>query len=119
MATLIIEEHGTFEVPDGKRLVKAIEGSGVDILHRCGGYARCTTCRVEFLDGEPAQRTVAERDRLAKKGDTGIRLSCQCLAEGTMSIRVINTMQSSGLDSPGDEPEDHITPEPEWIPIEG
>ena len=26
----------------------------VDILHACGGNARCTTCRVEFIEGEPA-----------------------------------------------------------------
>ena len=25
----------------------------VDVLHACGGNARCTTCRVEFVDGEP------------------------------------------------------------------
>jgi hypothetical protein len=35
-----------------------------------------------------------------------------------MRVRVINTLQSTGLDSPGDEPADKITPEPEWIPLE-
>jgi photosystem II stability/assembly factor-like uncharacterized protein len=35
-------------VEDRKRLVNAIEkDAGVDILHACGGNARCTTCRVE------------------------------------------------------------------------
>ena len=47
------------EVPDGKRLVLAIEqDAGVDVLHACGGNARCTTCRVEFIDGEPQRMTV-------------------------------------------------------------
>jgi len=32
--------------------------------------ARCTTCRVEFLDGEPDRMTVAERDVLAARGLT-------------------------------------------------
>jgi ferredoxin len=90
----------------------------VDILHRCGGYARCTTCRVEFLEGEPQRRPVAERDRLKEKGEGGIRLSRQCLVEGDMKVRVVHTFQSSGLDEPGNTPEDHITPEPEWVPLE-
>lgn len=118
MAKLTIEGYGSFDVLQGKRLVKAIEDLGVDILHRCGGYAKCTTCRVEFIEGEPQQRTVAERDKLREKAESGIRLSCQCLTEDGMHVRVINTLQSTGLDSPGDEPADEITPEPEWIPIE-
>ena len=118
MVTLTIEDYGTFDVLQGKRLVKAIEDAGVDILHRCGGFARCTTCRVEFIEGEPQKRTVAERDKLREKGESGIRLSCQCLVEDGMRVRVINTLQSTGLDSPGDEPADEITPEPEWIPLE-
>jgi ferredoxin len=118
MPKLTVEGYGTFEVPERRRLVKAIEDNGVDILHRCGGYARCTTCRVEFVSGEPKLRTVAERDKLSQQGVSGVRLSCQCLVENDMTVRVINTLQSSGLDSPGDEPEDIITPEPEWVPLE-
>jgi ferredoxin len=117
MAKLTVEGVGTFDVPEGKRLVRAIEDVGVDILHRCGGYARCTTCRVEFIAGEPQRRTVAERDKLKEKGEAGIRLSCQCLVEGDMTVRVLNTLQSTGLDSPGDTPEDEITPEPQWVPL--
>ena len=52
MPRLTVEGRGTFEVEAGKRLVLAIEGdAGVDILHACGGQARCTTCRVEFVEG--------------------------------------------------------------------
>jgi ferredoxin len=59
---LTVEGYGTFEVPQGKRLVLAVEqDAGVDILHACGGNARCTTCRVEFLDGEPELRTEQRR----------------------------------------------------------
>ena len=43
----------TFEAEPGKRLVLAIEDAGIDILHRCGGNARCTTCRVEIRGGDP------------------------------------------------------------------
>lgn len=118
MPNLTIEGVGTFEVPEGKRLVKAIEDCGVAILHRCGGHAKCTTCQVSFIEGEPKVRTQAERDRLAEKGAHGTRLSCQCLVEGDMHVRVIHTLESTGLDSPGDEPADEITPEPVWILLE-
>ena len=117
MPNVTVEGYGTFEVQKGTRLVRAIEKNGVDILHRCGGHAHCTTCRVEFLEGEPQRRTAAERDKLKEKGESGIRLSCQCLVEHDMTVRVLNTLQSTGLDSPGDTPEDHITPEPEWVPL--
>ena len=31
-----------FEAVEGKKLVLNIEDNGIDILHRCGGNARCT-----------------------------------------------------------------------------
>ena len=77
MPTLEIEGIATVEVEAGKRLVLAIEDAGVDIMHACGGNARCTTCRVEFLEGEPERMTVAERDKLVERQLTGVRLSCQ------------------------------------------
>ena len=61
MLKLTVEGYGTFDVPDGKRLVLAIEEDAeVDVMHACGGNARCTTCRVEFIEGEPSRRTGAE-----------------------------------------------------------
>ena len=52
MPRVDVDGVGTFEVEEGKRLILAIEeDAGVDIMHRCGGYARCTTCRVEYLEG--------------------------------------------------------------------
>ena len=52
MPILTVEGYGSVSVTEGKRLVLAIEqDAGVDILHACGGNARCTTCRVEFIDG--------------------------------------------------------------------
>ena len=76
MLKLTVEGFGQFYVPQGKRLVLALEkDAGIDQLHACGGHARCTTCRVEFIGGEPDRMTVAERDVLAARGLTGVRLS--------------------------------------------
>lgn len=52
----------TFEVADGTQLVLALEGNGVDILHKCGGYARCTTCQAQFDVGEPSSKAEAEAE---------------------------------------------------------
>ena len=69
MPQLTVEGYGTFEVAADKRLVLAIEQDAhVDILHACGGNARCTTCRVEFISGEPPRMTIAEKTRMEEKG---------------------------------------------------
>ena len=45
MPRLTVEGSGTIEVEDGRRLVLGIEQDAhVDIMHACGGLARCTTC---------------------------------------------------------------------------
>jgi ferredoxin len=60
MPKLTVEGKGEFEVPQGKRLVLALEDeAGVDQLHACGGNARCTTCRVQFLAIPPQTRRTA------------------------------------------------------------
>lgn len=112
---LTVEGFGTFEVPAGTRLVRVLELNGVDVLHACGGNARCTTCRVEFIDGEPSRQTVAERDRLAARGLTGVRLSCQIAVEADMAVRAISRLEGSGRPDPGPTPSDTITPPAEWV----
>ena len=115
MPKLTVDEVGTFDVPEGQRLVLAIEQQGVDILHACGGNARCTTCRVEFIEGEPTTQTVAEKERLAARGLTGVRLSCQILCEHDMTVRAISRLEGSGRPDPGGTPQDTITPPPQWV----
>ena len=109
-----VEGKGTIEAESGTRLVNALEAGGIDILHRCGGYAHCTTCRVEFVSGEPTKMTEAEKVKLAEKGIPGIRLACQILCEGPMTVRAISTKTSSGMDDAGGQPEVSLTPEPVW-----
>ena len=116
MPKLTIEGKGTFQVAAGTRLVNAIQDQGINILHRCGGYAKCTTCRVEFLDGEPERMTRAERDKWQDKNEDSYRLSCQITVDHDMSVRVLNTLENTGLDDPGKQPEEDITPDPDWIP---
>src|SRR2546422_10971722 len=91
----------TMEAPEDKKLVLAIEDAGIDILHRCGGNARCTTCRVEVLEGDPGEMRELERNRLAM--ETGlaenIRLSCQIRIHDNLKVKVINQVSVRGMDA--------------------
>ena len=115
MPKLTVEGFNAVEVEDGKRLVLAIEqDAGVDILHACGGNARCTTCRIEFISGEPERMTQAEKTRLADRGLTGVRLSCLIGGDRDMSVRAISRLAGSGRPDPGSTPLPAIQPPPEW-----
>ena len=107
------------EVPQGKRMVNAIVDEGhIDQLHACGGNAKCTTCRVQFVSGEPAKMTQAELDVLTARGLTaqkGLRLSCQITCEADMEVSIISRLAGSGRRDPGGRPVDEIQPAPVWI----
>ena len=109
MPKLTVEGVGTFDVPQNKRLVLALEDEAkIDQLHACGGNARCTTCRVEFIAGEPPAMTEAERRVLEAKGLTGVRLSCQILMNNDMAVRAISRLAGSGRKDAGPRPADTI-----------
>jgi ferredoxin len=117
MATLTVEGVGTFQAPDGKRLVLALEDeAGIDQLHACGGNCKCTTCRVEFVAGEPDKMTEAEKNKLAERGLSGVRLSCQILCDHDMTVRAISRLAGSGRADAGPRPEPEIHPQPVvWV----
>src|SRR5262245_33770940 len=109
MPKLTVEGEGTFEVESGKRLVLALEQDAkIDQLHACGGHARCTTCRVEFLAGEPETKTEAEVAALGRKQLTGVRLSCQILCDHDMTVRAISRLAGSGRADAGPTPASFI-----------
>src|SRR5678815_2994700 len=91
------------EPPAGKKLVLALEDNGVDILHRCGGNARCTTCRVEVLSGDPGEIGEAEKTILATKTDLGdhTRLAGQVRVIDDLHVKVIRQASVEGMDAGG------------------
>lgn len=98
-----------FECEDGRRLVLCIEDNGIDILHRCGGNARCTTCRVDVITGDPGEIGEAEAAILATKTDLNprTRLSCQIRVHDNLHVSVINQASVAGID-PGPRPEEWV-----------
>lgn len=116
MPKLSVEGSGEYEITPGKRLILAlVEDAGIDQLHACGGNARCTTCRVEFLSGEPDRITKAEQDLLIAKGLNGVRLSCQIECHQDMEVRVISRLAGSGRANAGNMPAPEIQPPPVWV----
>ena len=118
MPKVTVEAVGTFDVPPGKRLVNALtDEAQIDQLHACGGNARCTTCRVQFVAGEPQKMTEAEKAVLTERGLIGqkdLRLSCQILCDHDMTVRAISRLAGSGRVNAGARPADEIRPPPVW-----
>jgi len=117
MPTLTIKDVGTFDVDEGERLVNAISQAGVDIGHRCGGHAKCTTCRVTFDDGEPDVMTAAEHEKLSDMKRLGtFRLACQIVVDRPMTVEPLMRASEQGWDDAGPEPDVEVEPEAEWFP---
>ena len=93
-----------FQVEEGTKLVLALEQNGVDVSHRCGGQALCTTCRVSFLTEEPPMGE-KEKNSLEEDGVLGqFRLSCQIRVDRDMTVEVLKRASVEGWE-PGPTPE--------------
>lgn len=117
MPKLTVKDVGIFEVAAGKRLTKAlVEDASTDQLHACGGKSKCTSCRVQFVEGEPDQITQAEAEtlRVREIATPGVRLSCQMTCEHDMTVEVISRLEGSGRADQGSTLADEIEPSPVW-----
>ena len=107
------------EVSEDKRLTLAIKELGIDIGHRCGGQAKCTTCRVEFVSGEPNEMTRAEFLKLGYgtygQSTPTYRLSCQIKCSQDMVVEPIMTLENQDWSNTGPELAEEVEPEPMWF----
>jgi ferredoxin len=96
-----------FEATAGRKLVLELEDNGVDILHRCGGNARCTTCAIEVTSGNAGEIGEAEATVLEAKGISGgaTRLSCQIHCDGDLAFKVLKQASVAGIEA-GTRPEE-------------
>lgn len=103
MPKIEVEGFEAFEATPGRRLVLELMEHDVDVLHRCGGLAKCTTCRVQVLSGDAGEMTERESTRLAREAvlDPNTRLSCQILCTNDLSVRVLRRFSESGLTDAG------------------
>lgn len=96
--TIQVEGFPPFQAEEGEKLALAIEKAGIDISHRCGGFARCTTCRVKFLSEEPPFGE-EEKASLEEDGVLGqFRLSCQIRVDRDVHCEVLKRASVEGWD---------------------
>lgn len=105
MPQITVENEKSFEAEPGRKLVLCLEDNGIDVLHRCGGQALCTTCRVEILSGDlppisEKEIEALEEPELIEK----FRLSCQIRVENDLTVRVAKRSHIEGI-GPGPRPQ--------------
>lgn len=95
---ITFENDGQFELPDPEQaessgpqtLLEISLANDIPHTHACGGYARCSTCRVIVLE-HPENLTAptdAEAELAARKGlEPQIRLACQACPTGPVRVR--------------------------------
>ena len=109
-----------------EKMALIIENQGIDILHLCGGKAKCTTCRIEYIEGNPNKHTTSEAEKIQQiieaKGNqdkemqnSNVRLSCQCLtSDSDVKIKVLRRVSTSNRQNSGNSLTLDIIPDPEW-----
>lgn len=99
--TISAKGYPAFEAETGDKLAYVLEQAGVDISHRCGGKARCTTCRVTIQGEEPSMGQ-KEHDCLEEDGVLGqFRLSCQIAVDRDLELEVLMPVATADWDNPG------------------
>ncbi len=77
------------QVPRGYSVLEASRAHGIPHLSRCGGRARCSTCRVR-VEGPPGHLPPPQRDErltLQRVGaPPGVRLACQLRPAGDLRV---------------------------------
>lgn len=81
----------SFPCPDPEYSILDISiDERISHVHECGGNGKCTTCRVRVLDGANnlSPKSVLEKQiSFDRKWDPGIRLACQAIPKGDVSIQ--------------------------------
>ncbi len=99
MATIFCENiNRKIQVPEnGANLRATLLTEGVRVYKwprnyrpfNCGGNGLCCTCAVEIVAGDDHLSPVNGKERAQLKMAAGVRrLSCQCVVEGDVTIRI-------------------------------
>ncbi len=85
--------HGLrLSVPAGMSVLEASLREGIEHANACGGWARCTTCRVEVEEGAancpPPAPNELQALRMSGLGET-VRLACQLRPTGAIRVRIL------------------------------
>ena len=85
-------DHKTVQVEKRVQTVlHAVGAAGIDWMQACGQKGRCTTCRMQIVEGAEHLCELTEGElRMQKAGrlPAGSRLACQCRVEGDVVVRI-------------------------------
>jgi adenylate cyclase len=83
-------DNKTIDVSPDETILEATLKAGINHMHVCGGNARCTTCRIDIVEGidNCLPRNEKEKQLTEKLGfPRNIRLACQTRINGNVTIR--------------------------------
>lgn len=69
---------------------------GLDWMHACGGKGRCTTCKVQIIEGLEQMSPLSHAERKYREQrllNNDERLSCQLIVKGDIKLVVPNDSQ--------------------------
>jgi adenylate cyclase len=89
-------------VPKGTSLLEASRAAGISHASVCGGRGRCSTCRVQVIDGldalpPPASDEQRVLQRLAAPSD--VRLACQTRPSQAVAMRLLMPATTAARDA--------------------
>lgn len=91
---LIFPRTEEIEIMEGETILQAAIRANVPLTHMCGGVARCSTCRVQVMEGlDNCKPRNAEEREVAEilKFPPEIRLACQTRVAGSVKVRPLVT----------------------------
>ncbi len=91
------DEKCDVQFSEAQSILQISNENKVEHLHVCGGLGKCSTCRVQILDGlencsERSEKEQIIADKLDFPDD--VRLACQTLLSGDASVRKLFKSQS-------------------------
>ena len=91
------DEKCDVQVSEAQSILQISNEIKIEHLHVCGGLGKCSTCRIQILDGlencsERSEKEQIIADKLDFPDD--VRLACQTLLSGDASVRKLFKSQS-------------------------
>jgi 2Fe-2S ferredoxin len=89
-----------FTKKEDKSLLDSIHRNHIDWMHACGGKGRCTSCKVEVIEGLhnfPEESKAEVKYRNQNRLNSNQRLTCQSQIEGDVVVKVMEENQFNHL----------------------
>lgn len=86
---------------ESQTLLKLAQAHYMDWMHACGGKGRCTTCRIEVINGSANLEPITEAEQRffdLGKLKPNERLACQAVLTGKVVVKIPDSCKFPHLD---------------------